>query len=111
MSHRPSRQKKLSLAMRRVDDITRGLVQKNRLDALEGDNMFDFDQAAPEDENKGENQQEEWQEEVDGEESSSSEEQESQQENDGEEDQPEIWEKEIQKKDTKKKLLREPKIA
>ena len=81
--------------MRRVDDVTRSIVQKNRLDALEGDNLFDFEQAAPEDEDKGEKQQEEWQEEVDGEESSSSEDPESPQENDDEEDQPEIWEKEI----------------
>ena len=55
MSHRPSRQKKLSLAMRRVADVTRRIVSKNRLDALEGDDIFDFDQAAPEDETKVEN--------------------------------------------------------
>ena len=36
-----SRTKKLSTAMRVVDEETRRIVQKNRLDALEGDHLFD----------------------------------------------------------------------
>ena len=37
------RAKKLSNAMRVVDEETRRFVQKNRLDALEGDRLFDED--------------------------------------------------------------------
>lgn len=36
-----TRAKKLSSAMRIVDDETRKLVMKNRLNALEGDRLFD----------------------------------------------------------------------
>lgn len=36
-----SRAKKLSSAMRVVDDETRRIIQQNRIDALEADNLFD----------------------------------------------------------------------
>ena len=36
-----ARTKKLSAAMRIVDEETRRIVQQNRIDALEGDNLFD----------------------------------------------------------------------
>ena len=36
-----SRAKKLSAAMRVVDEETRRVIQQNRIDALEGDNLFD----------------------------------------------------------------------
>ena len=36
-----SRAKKLSAAMRVVDEETRKVIQQNRIDALEGDNLFD----------------------------------------------------------------------
>jgi len=36
-----ARTKKLSSSMRIVDEETRRIVQQNRIDALEGDNLFD----------------------------------------------------------------------
>ena len=36
-----SRAKKLSTAMRVVDEETRRIIQQNRIDALEADNLFD----------------------------------------------------------------------
>lgn len=36
-----SRAKKLSSAMRVVDDETRRIIQQNRIDALEADNLFE----------------------------------------------------------------------
>ena len=47
-----SRAKKLSVAMRTVDAETRRIVMKNRLDALEGDRLFD--EYIPEQEDVGE---------------------------------------------------------
>ena len=49
-----SRAKKLSVAMRTVDAETRRIVMKNRLDALEGDRLFD--EYIPEQEDVGEAQ-------------------------------------------------------
>lgn len=55
-----SRTKKFSVAFQSVDEETRKLVMKNRLDALENDHLFDElnygTSAFPEDENEGSEQ-------------------------------------------------------